>query len=53
MTVRDLFEQLRTFPDWDVDILVKVDGDDILKDIAYPVSCDERNGNIILEAYNK
>lgn len=53
MTIKDLFEQLRTFPDWNVDVVVKVDGDDILKDILYPLECDSRNGNVILEVYNK
>ena len=53
MTVKGLFEQLRTFPDWNVDVVVKVDGDDILKDILYPLECDSRNGNIILEVCNK
>ena len=48
MTVREFFEEIRTFPDWDVDLLV------VLSDKEYgtknfdvkEVVADDWNGNI-------
>lgn len=46
MKVREFFEKLRQYPDWDVDLII---GNDygLATDIE-DIVCDERNGNLII-----
>lgn len=47
MKVRDLFDILRKYPDWDKDIVIENQKTKMLDDIV-DIVCDERNGNLII-----
>jgi hypothetical protein len=47
MTVRQFFDLLRRYPDWDKDIVIENKKTKKLDDIVNIV-CDERNGNLII-----
>lgn len=47
MKVREFFEKLRQYPDWDVDLVIENDYMGSLIDIK-DIVCDERNGNLII-----
>lgn len=47
MTVRDFFDKLRMYPDWDKDIVIENQKTKMLDDIV-DIVCDERNGNLII-----
>jgi len=48
MKVRQFFERLRIYPDWDKDLLIENKETKTLEDIK-DIVCDERNGNLIIE----
>ena len=47
MKIRDFFDLLRMFPDWDKDIVIENKQTKMLDDIV-DIVCDERNGNLII-----
>lgn len=47
MKVREFFEKLRQYPDWDVDLVIEDKENRKLIDIE-DIYCDERNGNLII-----
>lgn len=47
MKVREFFEKLRQYPDWDVDLVIEDKENRKLIDIE-DIVCDERNGNLII-----
>ena len=47
MTVRQFFDLLRKYPDWDKDIVIENQKTKMLDDIV-DIVCDERNGNLII-----
>ena len=47
MTVRDFFDKLRMYPDWDKDLIIENKQTKMLDDIV-DIVCDERNGNLII-----
>lgn len=47
MKVREFFEKLRQYPDWDVDLVIESDYMGPLIDIE-DIVADERNGNLII-----
>lgn len=47
MKVREFFEKLRQYPDWDVDLVIESDYMGPLIDIE-DIVVDERNGNLII-----
>lgn len=47
MTVKDFFDKLRMYPNWDVDIVIENQKTKMLDDIV-DIICDERNGNLII-----
>lgn len=47
MTVRNFFDLLRKYPDWDKDIVIENQKTKMLDDIV-DIVCDERNGNLII-----
>ena len=47
MKVREFFELLRKYPDWDVDIILENKDKQIFEDIT-DITCDDRNGNLII-----
>ena len=47
MKVYELFDILRKYPNWDVDILIENSEKKVLDDIV-DVIADERNGNLII-----
>ena len=53
MTVREFFEEIRTFPDWDVDLLVAVSDKDYgLKNFdVKEVIADDFTGDIVMKLW--
>ena len=47
MKVKDFFDLLRRYPDWDKDIVIENKKTKMLDDIV-DIVCDERNGNLII-----
>jgi len=47
MTIRQFFDRLRDYPDWDKDIVIENKKTKMLDDIV-DIVCDERNGNLII-----
>jgi hypothetical protein len=47
MTVREFFDRLRDYPDWNKDIVIENKQTKMLDDIV-DIVCDERNGNLII-----
>lgn len=47
MTVRQFFDRLRDYPNWDVDIVIENQRTKMLDDVV-DIVCDERNGNLII-----
>lgn len=47
MSVRQFFDLLRRYPDWDKDIVIENQKTKMLDDIV-DIVCDERNGNLII-----
>ncbi len=47
MTIRQFFDRLRNYPDWDKDIVIENKKTKMLDDIV-DIICDERNGNLII-----
>ena len=47
MTVREFFDRLRAYPDWDKDIVIENQRTKMLDDVV-DIVCDERNGNLII-----
>jgi len=47
MKVKDFFDRLRNYPDWDKDIVVENQKTKMLDDVV-DIVCDERNGNLII-----
>ena len=47
MKIKDFFDILRGYPDWDKDIVIENKQTKMLDDIV-DIVCDERNGNLII-----
>ena len=47
MSVRQFFDILRKYPDWDKDIVIENQKTKMLDDVV-DIVCDERNGNLII-----
>lgn len=47
MTVREFFDRLRDYPDWNKDIVIENKQTKMFDDIV-DIICDERNGNLII-----
>ena len=55
MTVREFFEEIRTFPDWDVDLLVAVSDKDYgIKNFdPKEILVDDDTGNIVVKLWEE
>jgi hypothetical protein len=47
MTVREFVDYIRMYPNWDVDLVIENKASKMLDDIL-EITCDERNGNLII-----
>ena len=47
MLIRDFFDRLRMYPDWDKHVIIENQKTKMLDDIV-DIVCDERNGNLII-----
>ena len=55
MTVREFFDEIRTFPDWDVDLLVAVSDKDYgIKNFdPKEILVDDDTGNIVVKLWEE